>query len=115
MPLDPQVKAFLEQSAALNLPAYHTLTPIQARAQMVAARAAPSGEPVAKVEDRTIPGPGGDIPIRVYTPEGTGPFGVLVFFHGGGWVIGSVEGSDPTCRSLTNKAGCVVVSVEYRL
>jgi acetyl esterase len=115
MPLDPQVKAFLEQAVALGLPPTHTLTPEAARAQMLAARAAQTGEPVAKVQDLTVPGPGGDIPIRVYTPEGAAPFGALVFIHGGGWVLGSVDGSDPTCRQLVNRAGCVVVSVEYRL
>ncbi len=50
-------------------------------------------EKVAKVEDRKIPGPAGEIPIRIYTPEGTGPFPVLVFFHGGGWVIMDLDSS----------------------
>lgn len=115
MPLDPQVKASLEQTAALGLPPYHELTPTEARAQMDALRAAIPGEPVARVNDRTIPGPGGALPIRVYTPDGVGPFPALVFFHGGGWVVGSIAGSDHTCRALANRARCVVVSVEYRL
>jgi acetyl esterase len=115
MPLDPQVKAFLEQQAALGLPAYHTLTPVQARAQMLAARATGTPEPVAHVEDLAVPSPDGDIPVRLYQPEGDMPLPALVFFHGGGWVIGSVDGSDPTCRSLANRAGCIVISVEYRL
>jgi acetyl esterase len=112
MPLDPQAKAILDQMAALNMPALHTLTPQQAR-QRPAAQIA--GEEVAHVEDRTVPGPAGAIPVRVYTPAGEPPFPVLVFFHGGGWVIGSVEGSDSTARALANASGCVVVSVEYRL
>ena len=53
--------------------------------------------------------------MRIYTPQGSGPFPVLVYFHGGGWVIGNVDTHDPTCRTLTNAAGCVVVSVDYRL
>jgi acetyl esterase len=63
-----------------------------------------------------VPGPdGNDIPARVYTPAGDGPFPVLCYFHGGGWVVGSVEQSDGTTRRLCDLAGCVVVSPEYRL
>lgn len=72
-------------------------------------------EPVAKVENRTIPGPGGAIPVRVYTPSGSGPFPVIVYFHGGGWVLFSTDVYDASCRGLTNQAGAVVVSVDYRL
>ena len=112
MPLDPQAKAVLDQMAALNMPPLHTMTPEQARRRP----AAPvPGEPVARVEDRTIPGPAGEIPVRIYTPEGEPPFAALVFFHSGGWVIGSVEGSDAKARLLANASGCVVISVEYRL
>ena len=70
---------------------------------------------VGKVEDRAIPGPAGSIPIRIYTPAGNGPFPVLVFYHGGGFVIGDLESHDGLCRSLTNGAGCVTVAVDYRL
>jgi acetyl esterase len=70
---------------------------------------------VANVVDRHVPGPAGTIPVRVYTPAGQAPFPVLVYFHGGGWVIGSVETYDVLCRALTNAAGCIVVSVDYRL
>jgi acetyl esterase len=72
-------------------------------------------EPVAHVENRGIPGSAGDIPVRIYTPTGNGPFPLLVFFHGGGWVIGDLDSYDALCRSLTNQVGCVVVSVDYRL
>lgn len=71
--------------------------------------------PVASVMDRTIPGPAGELPIRIYTPEGPGPFPALVYFHGGGFVVGSLASGDPTCRALCHGASCVVVSVEYRL
>jgi acetyl esterase len=113
MALDPQMKALLDQMAAANLQPFHKLTPQEARA----ARRAPQGEPepVAHVEDRTIPGPGGEIPVRIYVPKGNGPFGVLVYFHGGGWVVGNVDMTDQPCRMLTNAARCVTVSVDYRL
>ncbi|HJM90634.1 MAG: alpha/beta hydrolase [Alphaproteobacteria bacterium] len=69
------------------------------------------------VEDRTIPGPdGNEIPIRIYTPASVLPaMGVALFFHGGGWVIGSLETHDHICRYLAHGAGCIVVSVDYRL
>jgi acetyl esterase len=116
MPLDPQAQALLDQMATLGLPAFDTLTPEQARRQMEMTRAAaPPGEPVHSVEDRAIPGPGGEIPVRIYRPEGNGPLPALVYFHGGGWVIGNIETHDGSCRALTNGAQCVVISVDYRL
>jgi acetyl esterase len=80
-----------------------------------AARPLPPGAPVAGVEDRAVPGPGGDIPIRIYTPDGHAPFPVLVWFHGGGWVLGDLASADHVCRELANAASCIVVSVDYRL
>ena len=62
-----------------------------------------------------MPGPEGDVPVRIYSPGGTSPLPALVYFHGGGWTICSVETHDATCRELANGAGCVVVSVDYRL
>lgn len=119
MPLDPQVQIYLEQMAALDGPPLHTLEPEMIR-QMITMQtnaALATGEPetVASVENRVIPGPQGDIPVRIYTPQGEGPFPALVFFHGGGWVICNLDTHDTLCRSLTNEAGCVVVSVDYRL
>jgi acetyl esterase len=72
-------------------------------------------EPLAKVELRRIPGPSGEIPLRIYTPEGTGPFPGIVYFHGGGWVIGTLDTHDGVCRQLAKRSGAVVVSVDYRL
>jgi acetyl esterase len=116
MPLDPQVRAVLDQLAALNQPPRWTVTPAEARRQYEARVAMqPPGEPVANVEDRTIPGPSGKIPVRVYTPAGAGPLPALVYFHGGGWVIGNIHSHDNTCRALANASGCVVVSADYRL
>ena len=83
---------------------------------MEAARGATDDpEPVSTVEDRLIPGVAGKQPIRVYTPAGDGPFPLLVYFHGGGWVVGSLNTVDASCRALANLANCVVVSADYRL
>jgi len=115
MPLDPQMKGVLDAMAAAKVPPFHKLTPQEARKN--AARRAAQGEPeaVARVEDRRIAGPAGEIPVRIYTPRGNGPFGACVYFHGGGWVVGDIELTDQPCRMLTNAGGCVTISVDYRL
>ncbi len=69
---------------------------------------------IGKTENRTIPGAGGDIPIRIYTPQGHGPFPVIVYFHGGGWVIATIDTYDSSARALAKAADAIVVSVEYR-
>src|ERR1700736_5072978 len=117
MQLDPQMKAILDQAAAAGAQPFHTMTPAQARAAIDTMFQAFRGQPkeVAKSEDRKVPGPAGDIPVRIYTPTGSGPFGALVYFHGGGWVIGNIETHDVTCRDLTHGTPCVTVSVDYRL
>jgi acetyl esterase len=115
MPLDPQMRKILDQMAAANAAPFYTLTPVAAREQM--ARQTSKGEPapVARVENRTIPGPDGDLPVRIYTPLGGAPIGALVYFHGGGWVLGGLDMVDQTCRILANESRCVTVSVDYRL
>jgi acetyl esterase len=116
MPLDPKVRAFLDQLVATGMPPFESLPVADARRVMETFREmSPPGQAVAHVEDRRLPGPAGDIPVRVYTPVGDGPRPVLVFFHGGGWVIGSIETHDNTCRALANAIPAVVVSVDYRL
>ncbi len=116
MPLDPQAKALLEQMAASGAPPLGAGSVADAR-QAIAAFAQLGGdpEPVARIEDRQIRGPCQAIPIRIYTPAGSGPFAVLVYFHGGGWVLCDIETHDPVCRSLAKAAECIVVSVDYRL
>ncbi|MDA0264720.1 MAG: alpha/beta hydrolase [Chloroflexi bacterium] len=114
MPLDPQVIKVMESVAALGLPAAHTVSPAEARINAAKRPRAPGPE-VAKVMDRTIPGPDGDVPVRIYTPEGDGPFPILAWFHGGGWVVGDLESADGSARSLCVGGRCVVVSVDYRL
>ncbi|MBI3734721.1 MAG: alpha/beta hydrolase [Chloroflexi bacterium] len=115
MLLNPQAKAFLDQREAAGAQPLHTLSVDEARRQMNALSALLGpGEPVAHVEDRLIAGPDGAIPIRIYMPHGGGPFAGLVYFHGGGWVLGNLETVDVSCRMLTNRAQCIVVSVNYR-
>jgi acetyl esterase len=67
------------------------------------------------VTERTIPGPETEVPIRIYTPAGDGPHPPLVFFHGGGWLLGDLETHDALCRELANASDCIVVAVDYRL
>ena len=116
MPLDPQVKKILIEAEALGLPAYQDLSPAEARKQML--DLAPPVDPllsVKRVEDRIIPGPDGEIPIRLYYPLGDPPFAVLVFFHGGGWVIGDLDTHHGVCHALAKTSDCLVVAVDYRL
>ncbi len=115
MPLDPQARAVLDQLEAANLPDLASVDPVVIRQLTDASVDLSQGEPVAGVENRTLPGPAGKIPVRIYTPEGSAPFPGVVYFHGGGFVYCSLDTHDGTCRSLANAAGCVVVSVDYRL
>jgi acetyl esterase len=116
VPLDPQCAALLNQMAEAGGPPPETVSVEDNRA-LIAAIAELSGPPadLARVEDVNIPGPAGDIPARIYVPNGAGPFPVLVFFHGGGWVIGTVDTHDVPVRQLADRVPAVVVSVEYRL
>jgi acetyl esterase len=115
--LDPQAAAFIREVEAAGVPPIWEMAPAAARALQRNFVARLSGEPegVARIEDRSVPGPAGPIPVRVYTPAGSGPFGVLVWMHGGGWVIGSIDTADAAARALANRTPCVVVSVGYRL
>jgi acetyl esterase len=116
MPLHPQVKALLESMAALNLPPIETTTPDVAR-EMMRKRTAPlgPGPEVAAVVDHRVPVKDGAITVRVYSPSPATSLPALVFYHGGGWVIGDLYTHDAICRTLANAAGCVVASVDYRL
>jgi acetyl esterase/lipase/short-subunit dehydrogenase len=101
-----------------------TLTPEEARMQPTPADAVkallrkhgktPAPLPVAAVVERTIPGPAGEIPVRIYQPHGEGPFPVILYTHGGGWVIATNDTYDASARALCDGAGAIVVSVEYR-
>lgn len=115
MPIDPQVKDLLAR--ADPGPPLYTLSVPEARAADLAAVRASGGaaEPVARVTDRRIPGPGGPIPIRCYHPDRTEPGPVLVYFFGGGWTLGTIETADGVCRALANASGFVTIAVGYRL
>ena len=107
----------LDRQAASGRPPLQEQSVAQARAFHVQDAAALNGEAVAvaAVADRTVPGPAGALPVRVYTPEGEAPFPIVVFFHGGGWVVGTLDTYDPLCRALAAAVPAVVVSVDYRL
>ena len=116
--LDPQAKALLDLMVARGVPPTHTLAPVQARRFYVERRAAtqPPARPLGEVRDLVAPGPLGDIPLRLYRPDGlTEPAPVLVYYHGGGWVIGDLDTHDTLCRDLAEAGACVVVAVDYRM
>lgn len=121
---DAQMKAVLDELAKLGPKPLEKLTPAEARSQPTPADAvmallkregkSTAPEPVGKVEDRTITGAAGSIPARVYWPKGDGPFSVVLYIHGGGWVIATLDTYDSSARALTNAANAVVVSTHYR-
>ena len=124
---DAQMQAVLDQLASMGGKPIETLTPQEARQQptpaaaamMVVAKAGKDTAATALVAgvasaDRTIPGPGGALPVRIYTPTGDGPFPVVVYYHGGGWVIADRNVYDGGARSIAQAANAVVVSVDYR-
>jgi acetyl esterase len=114
MPVDPQIQALLDLGA--GVPATNTLSVTQARAQYegrIRLMAQPAS--VDAIRQQVIRGPGGDLRLRIYRPPGDGPFPLLAFFHGSGFVLCSLDTHDGMCRNLCAGAGCVVVSVDYRL
>jgi len=113
--LQPDVGMVLDMMAAMNLPTFDSLPVDQARAfltQLSAAR--PPGPAVGAVVDGTLPGAAGPLAYRLYRPASPGPHPVVVYFHGGGWVLGSHDSDDPLCRDLCNRADALIVSVDYR-
>jgi acetyl esterase len=115
MPLDPQAKLIIDlidQSGGFELTAE---TAPQTVRDSWTALIMPSEIACARVADRTIPGPHGDMPVRIYRPEGDAPKPTVVYYHGGGWVIGGLDTHDGTCRALANAVDALVVSVDYRL
>jgi acetyl esterase len=119
MPLDPVLKAFLDQVASMGGPKTWEMTPAEAREAFAGLMqlAGPKDIPIGKVANIAIPVSHGGIEARSYAPVAANsePLPALVFFHGGGWVIGSVDTHDGLCRMIANGSGCRVISVEYRL
>ena len=114
--LHPEVVALVERFAAAGVETYDTLTVEAARAQCEAVtKLQRRPEPLAEVRDVLVDGEHGAIRARVYRPDLRGAAPVVVYLHGGGWVLGSVEAADGPVRALANRSGCVVVSVDYRL
>ncbi len=120
MKLDPDTSLVLELMRAAGRPAFETLTPDEARAAYAASRDAlqPAPDLVGDVRDFAATGPAGDIPLRCYRPlETTAAESLpgLIYYHGGGWLLGGLDLHDVVCRRLANLARCNVVSVDYRV
>lgn len=113
--LDPETAAFIDGIEAGITPAASTLSPASARELLDQLFAVDDPEPVASVREFEISGPAEPIPVRIYAPEAEPPHPALVFFHGGGWMRGSLDGYDGLCRLLCTLADVAVVSVDYRL
>ncbi len=117
MPLDPDAQALLDIVKAANRPSFDTVGATEARNLYRAGRKvlSPDPLPVAEVRDLTMPGPGGPIPLRLYRGAEGGALPAMVFFHGGGWVVGDIETHDVMCRHLAWASRGAVLSVDYRL
>lgn len=114
MPVHPQAQMFLDQSA--GQPSASEMPLVDARAMMDGFNAlAGEPEPVASVEDREIAGPAGPLPLRVYRPVDEPGIPVTVYFHAGGFVMGSLDSHDSLCRQVANASGSIVIAVDYRL
>ncbi|MGQ0741994.1 MAG: alpha/beta hydrolase [Alphaproteobacteria bacterium] len=118
MPIDPAVQALFEQMPDLADPKFWAKSPADVRTlfKAMSQMANPQDLPIGKTEDATVPGEHA-IGARVYTPVAAGgdPLPAIVFFHGGGFVVGDLDCYDPLCRMLANESGCRVISVDYRL
>jgi acetyl esterase len=119
LPVNPHLAGLFELLASAGARPMHQGTPEEARAAFrlltVDGRQSQHVVPVASVEDRVVPGPAGELRVRVYRPEENGPAPTVLLFHGGGWVIGDLETHDNMARSICRDCRAVVVSVDYRL
>ena len=119
MPLEPATQAIVDTMAAAGPVDFSGLEPDAFRRlfrdSLGALDHAGAPADIAHVDDEAIPGPAGDIGIRIYRPQADGPTALIAYFHGGGWVIGDIDTHDGTCRTLCHRTGAVVVSVDYRL
>jgi acetyl esterase len=115
--LHPQILRVLEVMAEANLKPIEAMSPAEAREQMEATAHARKAEPLPldRVEERLIPGPASDIRLRLYWPNGAAPLPAIVYYHGGGHVIGSLDTHDLVARNLSAGVGALVASVDYRM
>ena len=115
--LHPQIVQALEAMAKAQLRPIEAMTPTEARAQMEMTARARKAEPmpVARVEERLIPGPAGDMRVRLYWPDAAAPAPAIAYYHGGGHVIGSLDTHDLIARNLCSGVGALVASVDYRM
>jgi len=113
--MQPDVNIMLEFLATLGLPPFETLE-VDAARELSAALSdqSPAGPEVGEVLDGTLPGAVGDLGYRLYRPDTAGPHPIVAYFHGGGWVFGSATSDDSFCRDLCDRAGVIIVSVDYR-
>ncbi len=114
--LDPQIQAVLD-AVPPDAPSTREMGVEEARSDLerMAVAMCGNGEGVGWSVDRRAPGPGGEVPVRLYAPDVAGPLPVVVYLHGGGWAVGSLDSFDALCRRLANRTGALVVSVAYRL
>ena len=113
--VQPDVTILLEMIESLRLPPVESLSPEAARALFVAlATQQPPGPAVGETVDGTLPGAAGELNYRLYRPDTAGPHPVVVYFHGGGWVLGAHDSDDPLCRDLCVRSDSIIVSVDYR-
>lgn len=120
MVLDPDTQIVLEMIRAAGRPPFEQLSPNEAREAYAASRKVlqPQPEQVAEIRNDTAPGPHGAIPVRIYRPLGTEAaerLPALVYYHGGGWLLGDLDSHDGVCRSFANASNCRVISVDYRM
>lgn len=112
---DPAAQAILEKAATGLFPSSHALTPTSARQRLEDLFATQPAEDVANTAEFSIQGPASELPVRLYEPDADPPYPILVFFHGGGFVAGSLDTHENICAALTNRADCLTISVDYRL
>ena len=115
MPIDPQIEAMFAGQLEWPPIRSQSIADLRQAVRASAIMLPPPPVTLASVSDRSIPGPAGEVPVRVYTPEGSGPFPVTCYFHGGGFVVGDLDTQDMIARGLAAGAETIVISVHYRL
>ncbi|MEZ5266633.1 MAG: alpha/beta hydrolase [Acidimicrobiales bacterium] len=115
MTVDPQTRALIDLMASFGLPRPETMKAPDVRELFAAGRdTRPAGPKLARVEDVTVGGAPGELAARLYAKSAKAPLPAIIYFHGGGWVLGDVDGDDPACRQLAASSGAMVISVDYR-